>query len=201
MDFVPASRRITASQLYNKVYRRSRVKLFTLPWRQKRKGADVLLLKRELPIDPAVEHRDAEVATQLLAEDRIPLQAYMYYPIGLIPDPTESFCVGVFLNNRLAGWGWFHLGPRRDVVSAHNLELSTLERIVWLGPAYVRPRYRGRGLQKVLIQRRLLEAQRLYHMKDLVAITLVGADNIPSIASLKRLGFVLIGQPQSRGGR
>ena len=82
-----------------------------------------------------------------------PSDAYMYFPVGKAPSFNESIVFVAYNENKIAGWAWLHNGVRKDTMKSHNLKMD--DDVAWFGPDYVRPKFRGASLQKVLIKERL----------------------------------------------
>lgn len=71
----------------------------------------------------------------------------------------------------------------------HNIEyvgdFDMGSEIAWLGPSFVHRKYRGKGLQQLVILQGMASAPT--NIK--VFITSVNASNIPSLRSLEKIGF------------
>lgn len=115
-----------------------------------------------------------------------PISAYMFFPLGKGPDLKESCCFVGYKNNKVCGWAWLHNGMRKDTATAHNITKEN--NVLWFGPDYVSPKYRGNSIQKLLIQARLEYVKNNFnHNYDVM--TLVGSENIASLKSYNHYNF------------
>lgn len=87
-------------------------------------------------------------------------------------------------NNRIVAYGWVHF-HRYFVHGVGEIVLSDSQ--AWLGPFFVDKDYRGKGIQKKMIQYCMKNTPPRYY------ITSANAKNTPSLKSFEKLGFVQIG--------
>lgn len=84
---------------------------------------------------------------------------------------------------------WTHNG-NYEIHGLGSFDLGDNER--WIGPTFVCKEYRGRGLNKRQIAYQIKEAS------DKIYYTSVNSGNIASLASFKRLGFIIFGEALSK---
>lgn len=122
----------------------------------------------------------------IIVSDKPPYGTFTFFPLGKIPDMTESFCFIAYSGREIAGWSWLHKGLRIDTKVAHYIKND--ENFLWFGPDFVMPEHRGKSLQKALIHARLLFAQNKFS-KEIKCVTIIDGDNYPSINSYVFFGF------------
>ncbi|MFW5983015.1 MAG: hypothetical protein ACOCQ4_00825 [bacterium] len=115
-----------------------------------------------------------------------PAEAFMFFPVGKGPDLNESYCFVAYKRNKIAGWAWLHKGLRIDAAKTHFFVETG--KYLWLGPDYVRPKFRGISLQKTLIHERLLFIQDNFS-SDFRIVTIIGKKNFPSLHSYEFFNF------------
>ncbi|MFW5886687.1 MAG: hypothetical protein ACOCUL_02915 [Bacteroidota bacterium] len=115
-----------------------------------------------------------------------PAEAFMFFPVGKGPDLNESYCFIAYKSNKVAGWAWLHKGLRID--AAKTFFLDKTGEYLWLGPDYVRPKYRGASLQKKLIRERLLFIKDNF-TSEFRIVTIIGKKNYPSLRSYEFFNF------------
>lgn len=127
-----------------------------------------------------------DTSLKIILSDNPPYETFMFFPLGKSPDMTESFCFIAYKNGEIAGWSWLHKGLRNDTDIAHSIKND--ENFIWFGPDFVKPKFRGISLQKVLIYERLLFAKKEFS-SETKFVTIIGQENYPSIRSYSFFGF------------
>lgn len=93
-----------------------------------------------------------------------------------------SFVIVAFDGTTPAAFGWTHFKSH----SIHYVGTFDMgNNIAWLGPSFVHKDYRGKGLQKLIIQLGIKTAPNNIDC----FITSVNSENTPSLSSLFKLGF------------
>lgn len=95
--------------------------------------------------------------------------------------------IGAFLDDQWVGFNWISLKP---------IEVNEVERYIhfkgaYLWRAYVKEEYRRRGINKKILYSALNQIKNKYKKNEAIAITETA--NVPSIKSLERYGFSIVG--------
>lgn len=178
-------RKLGVKDTINQIFRKSLRKMFSVFANSGQKEEGTIHLLECVNNLAEIPYINSSFSVSVVASP--PSEVYMFFPVGKAPSPSESICFVAYKGSKIAGWAWLHQGVRKDIAQAHNVKIN--DKVVWFGPDYVRPKYRGASLQKILIMERLKYIKK--NNNDRVRmLTIVGAENKPSLHSYGYFNFV-----------